>query len=219
MLFLALSVFGQTQSNGVYIQNGKTTEIDIKNPHPYSISTVDKSTFLYFSNGLTTKIDTNSDFSINSFSQEILNNSNYPEKIKIGQSSLSITLLNGTATFIYPEDDTNSSCVISTTLADVELRRGTFYFVVNEKSVLIFVLDGSATAYGDKKEKKDIRPGQALIIIPNTVGIFDTKVSLSTEPIRDTIAYKLNEVVKEVSKIKDSTIFIRIDKKTIGVTL
>lgn len=220
MMLLAVTLFGESTQNGVYIQNGKTIEIDLKVPHAYySVNTTNNSSIIYFSNGLTSKIETNSQFIIDGFTQEIFNTNSYPEKAKLGASMLNVSLMNGIAYFIYPEDDTNSTCVVSTPLTDIELHRGSFYFVVNENTILALVIHGSLTAYGDKKEKKDVLAGDTLIAIPNKIGILDAKISLSTQYIREPVLNKLKSVTKEISTIKNGIIFIRIDEKTLGVSL
>ena len=78
-LFLPASSVGQIYTNGVYLENGKTVEID-KSIH--EIIPTNTSEILYFSNELIVKVNTNSDFTINSFYQNILNTNSQPEKIK-----------------------------------------------------------------------------------------------------------------------------------------
>lgn len=219
MSFLALSIFGQTPQNGVYIQNGKTTEIDLNVPHAYySVTPTNRSSVLYFSNGLTTQIETNSELIVNSFSQYVSNVNTNPERARIEEGLLAVSLMNGSAYFLYPENERDST-IVSTPFADIELHKGAFYFVVNPYSVLIVVVDGSITAYGDKKEEIKVSAGNALVAIPNTQGILDSKISLSTQFVRDTAMNKYKDIFKELSKFKDSVMFIRINKKTVGVSL
>ena len=132
---------------------------------------------------------------------------------------LNVGLMNGSAYFVYPEDDTNSSMIVSTPLADIELHKGSYYFVVNEKNILVLVIDGTATAYGDKKDTKTVNAGNALIVMPNEVGILDSKISLSMQFIHEPVLNKLKSVVKEISNLKNETLFIRINGKTIGVLI
>lgn len=222
MSLLASSIFGQLPipQNGVYIQKGKTTEINLKIPHAYySVKPTNNTEILYFSNGLSSKVETNSELVVNSFVQDVLNTNSYPEKAKFGSSILNVILMNGTSYFVYPEEDTNSSVIVSTPLTDIELHKGVFYFAVSENNILVLVIDGSLTAYGEKKDTKNVISGNALIVIPNRVGILDSKISLSMQFIHESVLNKLKASVKEISNFKDNTLFIRINQKTIGVSL
>lgn len=220
MSFLALSIFGQTERNGVYIQNGKTTEIDFNVPHSYySITPSNKPSVLHFSNGLTTQVETNSELLINSFIQYVNNVNTNAERARFGESVLTVSLMGGSAYFLYPEDDTNSTCVVSTPFADIELHRGSYYFVVSEHSAMVIVIDGALVAYGDKKDKVKVSEGHALIITTNTRGILDSKISLSTMPINASIMARYKVSLKEIPDFKTSIMFIRINGKTVGVSL
>jgi len=213
---LPLMAFSQTNVNGVYLQNGKTTEVDTKSPHNENTTKVP--VVLYFSNGLSTQIDTNSEFSIDEFVQVIYNTNSYPEKVKFGESSLTVSLNNGTAYFVYPENDTNSECLVSTPLVDVKLHKGSFYVVVTDNSVLVIAVDGSCNV-GSKKEEKQITPGSALLVVPNNIGILDSKISLNAQKIKPEVLNKLNTTIKQLSDVQNRVIFVRIDGKIIGISL
>jgi len=220
MSFLSLSIFGQVEQNGVYVQNGKTVEIDWHRRNAYySVTPTNESSILHFSNGLTTQLETNSELIITSFDQTVNNTTTNAEKARFGESLMAISLMGGNAYFSYPEDNTNSTCIVSTPFADVELHKGSFYFVVNQSSLLVIVVDGSVVAYGDKRDEAKISAGTALVAIPNTQGILDSKISLSTQFVRDTAMNKYKETFKQLSKSKDSIMFIRINRKTVGVSL
>jgi hypothetical protein len=214
--FLGIAAFGQISTNGVYVSKGVTTEVgtDI-----YSINPTNQSVVVQFSNGLIGKVETNADFQINSFFQDVENTSKNPERAKFGQSTLAVTLTEGSAFFVYPETDTNSSCVVSTPFADVELHRGTFYFVVNTNNALCLVIDGSFIAHGEKKQEKKMEAGSALVVAPTLQGIFDTKFSFSSMPIYDATLSRYRSTIKELSATTNSVLFIRINGKTVAVTL
>lgn len=113
ILFLStITSFSQISTNGVYVQNGITVEVDKQ------FKPIKESTILQFSNDLIVKTDTNVDFTVNSFFQDVLNTNLLPEKARFGSSTMDIAFNSGTATFIYPETDTNSSVVIETSLID-----------------------------------------------------------------------------------------------------
>ena len=147
-LVIALPVMSQIYTNGVYVENGKTIEVD-KTVHQIGSSKISKT--LYFSNELIVKVNTNSDFFIDSFFQDVLNTNKSPEKVKFGSQNFAATLTDGIATMTYSGNDSNSSCVISTQLADIELLKGNFYFKTTESKVIVLVLDGSLKVHSNKK--------------------------------------------------------------------
>jgi hypothetical protein len=204
---------GQISTNGVYVKDGKTIEVEKK---AYSVNPANKADIVYFSNGLTVKVQPNSDFSINSFFQDVITTNDF-HKAEFGDSSLSATLLSGKLLLSY-NGTTNSSCVISTPMADIELYRGLFYFEVSEKNAIMAVIDGSFKCYNGKKEVI-INAGQAIIAKPNTVGILEDRVELSTGKVNANAVKDFREESKEIVNSINSIIFIRIDGKTIGISL
>lgn len=211
--FLALSALGQTSTNGVFVIGGKTTEVG------NDVYTVNKPSVVQFSNGLISKVETNAELQVNSFFQDVENINKNPEKAKFGQSTLALTLTEGNAFFVYPETDTNSSVVVSTPFVDVELHKGSFYFIVTSNNVVCLTIDGSFTAHGEKKQEKKIDAGGALVVVPTIQGIFDTKFQFSTMTIYDATLIRYKATIKDVSTTSNSLMFIRIDGKTLGVTL
>lgn len=206
----------QTYTNGVFVKNGKTTEIEKK---VYQFTPTNTSEILYFSNELIAEIYTNSDFTINSFFQEVYDMNSTPHKAKFGASSLSVTLMNGTAVFSYSGTDSNSSCVISTPLTDLELDKGTFYFKVSEGKVFVFVLDGSLKSHGDKGKGGVVTAGYAVIAVPNDIGILEAKISLGYEKVRQAIIDKLTAESKNITNLKGTIMFATIGGKLIGIVI
>ena len=211
--FLSIAAFGQIATNGVFVAEGKTIEVS------NDIYTVNKPAVVLFSNGLISKVETNSELQINSFFQDVNNTNKNPERAKFGQSTLAATLTDGSAFFVYPETDTNCSVVVSTPFADIELHKGAFYFVVNTNNAVCLVIDGTFTAHGEKKQEKKLEAGSALVVAPTPQGIFDTKFSFSSMAIYDSTMAKYKTTIKDLSTNANSIIFIRIDGKTVGVTL
>lgn len=214
---LPLLSSAQTNVNGVYVKNGKTVEVDTKSSHAYSENTSNIPVILYFSNGLAAEVDTNSEFSVDEFVQGIYNTNSYPEKVKTGESSLTVSLNNGITYFVYPEDNTNSECIVSTPLVDVQLHKGSFYIVVTDNNILVITVDGSCDV-GNKKDKKQITAGNALLAIPNNIGILDSKISLNPQKMKPEVLNKLSATIKQLSNIQNHVIFVRIDGKIVAVS-
>lgn len=205
----------QTYTNGVFVKDGKTTEIEKK---IYQFTPTNKSDTLYFSNELIAEIYTNSDFTINSFFQEVYDINTPPHKAKFGASSLSATLMNGTAVFTYSGTNDNSSCVVSTPMTDLELNKGTFFFTVNDKNVLVVVLDGSLKYHGDKNKEGNVTVGNAVIAVPNERGILEAKISLSAEKVKQTAIDKLTTESKNITNLRGTIMFAIVNGKVLGIT-
>jgi hypothetical protein len=214
LLGITLPAFSQIQTNGVYVLNNETYEVDKK------LHEITNAATLYFSNDLTVKTDTNCNLQVSSFYQEILNTDTYPIPAQFGSSISSLTLMNGSATVIYGGTDTNnSSCIISTPMVDIELYKGTFHFRVNDNKVLVFVLNGSLKSHGEKNRENVVTAGYAVIAVPNDIGILEAKISIGAEKVRQDIIDKLNNDSKDIADIKKTIMFIRIDGTTRGVII
>ena len=206
LLLTAYPVLSQIQTNGVYVRNNETYEVDKK------LHEITNAATLHFSNGLIVKTGTNCNLQVSSFYQEVLNTNTYPSIAQFGSSVASLTLLNGEATVIYGGDtNNNSSCVVSTPMTDIELYKGTFHFRVSDNKVLVFVLNGSLKSHGEKKRENVVTAGYAVIAVPNDTGILEASVSIGAEKVKQTIIDKL---VDDSKTIKSTPTFIRIDGKT-----
>jgi len=211
-------VASEVYTNGVYCEKGKTVEID-KSIH--EITPTNASSVLYFSNELIVKVNTNTDFTVNTFFQNILNTNSTPEKLKPSTHNFVGTLNKGTIIVTYNGGDENSSCVISTPFTDHELSKGTFYFQVIDNKVIVFTIDGSLKSSSNNSRSTSTTPtGYAVIAIQNdNNGILDSKVSFYTDKVKQSVINNLTVESKEVTNLKNSIMFIRIDGKTVGVVI
>ena len=207
--------FSQTYTNGVFVKDGKTVEVEKK---VYQFMPTNSPEELYFSNDLLVKVGTNSDFLVNSFFQEVYDIKSDPKKTKFGNANFAASLMNGSAIVVYGGGDSNnSSCVISTPMTDLELYKGTFYFKVSENKVLVFVLNGSLKSHADKGRENVVTVGYAVIAVPNDIGLLEAKISLGAEKVRPVIIDKLNTEVKDIGKNK--IVFATVNGKVIGILI
>jgi hypothetical protein len=208
--------FAQTYTNGVFVKNGVTTEIKRQ---VYQFTPTNAPEIFYFSNELIAKVNTNSDFTVNTLFQEVLNTNAIPEKAKFGGHNFAATLMNGTMMLSYSGGDSNtSSCTMSTPMVDVELSKGLFYFEVTDKKVIIAILEGSMKYYNGKKENP-LTVGQAVIAEPSDVGILENKVSISPGKVNSDAMKKLLANSKEITNLKGTILFARIDGKLVGIVI
>ena len=211
---MPISAACQTFTNGVYVKNGVTFEVDKK------IHQVTTQETLHFSNGLIVKVYTNSDFTVNSLFQEVYDIDKPAHTAKFGGSTFAATLMNGSATVVYNgSTNENSSCVISTPMTDLELYKGTFYFKVTDNRVIVFVLDGSLKSHGDKKKENTVTAGYAVLAMLNDIGILEDKISLGAEKVKVDTIKKLSDDAQDIVKSKGTYLFIIHDGKTVGVNI
>jgi hypothetical protein len=163
---------------------------------------------------------TNSDFTINSFFQEIYDIDKPAHTAKFGTSTLAATLMNGSATVVYGgSTNENTSCVISTPMTDLELYKGTFYFKVTDNRVIVFVLEGSLKSHGDKKKENTVTAGYAVLAMLNDIGILEDKISLGAEKVKVDTIKKLTDDAQDVVKSNGTYLFIIHEGKTVGVNI
>ena len=187
----------------------------------YWFVTTNDSFILYFSNEMLLKVYTNSDFTINIANQEVLNLSSKipPQKAKFGSHNFAGTLINGTIIISYSGETSNSSCVVSTPMTDIELHNGLFYFRVTDNNLIVFVLKGSIKSYNDKLKENVITKGYALISVHNDVGILESKISLVDAKIKDAVLNTLIEESKEVTDFQNTIMFASLYGNVLGILL
>lgn len=215
-LFCITSAFCQNFTNGVYIHNGLTTEVT---KNVYSLGTTNKTEMYHFSNELITKIATNTDFSVNSFSQVVTNLNSNPQKAQIGSANFAGSLMRGMLVVNYSGYDNENACIISTPFMDLELYNGTFYFIVSDTKVIVIVLDGSLKSHADGKKENIVTKGYATIATPSEIGLVEDKISIITEKVKQNNIDTLNKQSLDVVSLKNSVMFSVIDKKVIGVVI
>lgn len=199
-------------------EKGKTYSVG---KEQYDIISTNNDTTLLFCNGLATKLSTNSELIINSFGQEIENLDDIPRKARFANQVLTLSLMSGESLFVYDISDvssTNASCVVSTPFMDVELSKGKFYFNVTEKSVVVFVLEGGAKAYGERKKQVITTTGYAIVSYINEVGILEAKYSLESQKTKPEKVKEFLARTKALDIVND-TIFVNVDGKLLGVSL
>lgn len=215
-LLCAVSALCQNFTDGVYVHNGLTTQVT---KNVYSLATTNKSETYQFSNGLIVKIGTNTDFSVNTFSQVVTNLNGLPQKAQIGSANLASTLMKGSAIVTYSGHDEENSCVISTSLMDLELYNGTFYFVCTDEKVIVVVIDGSLKSHADGKKENVVTAGFATIATPSEMGLVESKVSIITQKVKQANLDALTKQAADTVSLKNSVVFSTIDKKVVGIVI
>jgi len=236
-------VFGQVTTNGVFTAMEKTgapvynviskgvkpnsTPITlgktyVMNRSSYGVTTTTNDTVTFqFSNGLTMKIGTNSNFIMNDFQQELLNPNTEPAKAKFGTHILSMTLLDGEGTFVFSGGDSNSSCVVSTPLVDIELMEGEFYFRCSDKGVGVFVTKGTLKYHAEHGRSSVVEAGKAVMAAPIQFQnkMLDDKVFLNTKKVKPAELKWIEVETKTLTAIPNKVIFSVVNGSVVGVII
>jgi hypothetical protein len=215
ILAFACPEFSCSQTvNGVYANQEQTIQVD-KSAH--EIVTTNTPETIYLSNGLIIQVNTNSDFLINNFSQDIDDTNSFPEVLKVQNSNFEGTLNRGNIFVTYQgSTNENSSCVISTPLSDHELSKGTFYLEADDNKDIEVTIDGSMKTTSGTKTTTTPGGYAVMVVQENTNGILESKNSVYTDKAKSS---ELKKLTQESQNITNLFIFIRIDGKTVGVLL
>lgn len=166
-------------------------------------------TTIYLSGGPIIEADAGSVLSINAFDQEVKNLTNQPCLAVFGMHNISIVLTKGNFSIVYPVQDENSTCAISTPLAMYQVNVGKFLFQISDQKSLVYVLDGMMIVHGDKNRKDTAKKGSKSI-----TGQIDTEVATTTRPINPAES----NTISTMQAHPDSAIqFIVIDGRVRGV--
>lgn len=213
VLLMPISAACQTFTNGVYVKNGKTFEVDKK---VHQITTPE---LLHFSNELIIKTDADTDFTINTLFQEVFDLDEPAHKAKFGNATFAGTIMSGTATVVYSGTNENSSVTISTPMTDLELHRGVFIINVSTDSVVVYIVEGSAKAHGEKKVVREGTTGNFLMVAPTKIGILEDKYSIGSNTIPEAGMKKLSDATRDIVKTKGRFLFVIVDSKVVGINV
>jgi len=239
VLLSSLTVFGQITTNGVFVPvqstGTPTYEIVAKGVKPnnnpfvigktyntaqgYSIITTNDTVTLRFSNGLNVKVETNSNFSAYELKQEMTIPSQ-PGIPKLGSHVFTTALQDGEAVFVFDGTDSNSMCSVSTSLCDFELLKGKFYFQCSEKSVIVFVLEGSLKYHSEHNRTGVVEAGKALAVVPvqHQMKGLDDKVFINSVKVKpDQLATLLADATSVDKSPK--VLFVVVNGELIGINL
>ncbi len=178
-------------------------------------------TEFYFSSGTMIEVEAGSVFSINLFDQEVLNEDSTPCKAEFGTHNLNLMFSKGEYSVVYPNSDTNSSVTISSPYSSYQLNSGKYYFKVNDKSVVAYVLEGTMQVHGDKDKIDNTEKGKIAVAMPFVdplSGIGD-KIITSIKPLKADEVARLSAPVITAAKKTDNVQFFIVGHQVIGIRL
>ena len=184
-------------------------------------------TIVYFSNDTLVRLYGNSDFRVDGFSQQVANTTGLPEKVKNSECMLNLALTSGEIEVISSVTDTNSLCVLQTPLVNLGLTKGIYVIHVEEKSVIVSIVEGSIKVYDNVTNKEqDVTSGKLIGIFPygemsaRAKELFSDKtITAVVKEILPTNLKKLTESVNVLNGYYQYIIFAVIDNKMVGIKL
>jgi hypothetical protein len=180
---------------------------------------VTNQTGFYFSDGTTIVAESASEFSINSFDQEVLNLESTPTRAEFGTHTLNIMLSKGEFSVICSNTDTNSSTMISTPYSAYQLNAGKYYFRVNDKSAVAYVLDGNMQVHDDRDVITPADKGKisvAIQFINPLSGKGDKILSITKTATADEVAHLSPPILLADTKADNVQFFI-VGHRVIGI--
>lgn len=234
----AILAFGFDMTNGVFYvdrpvecrlvsQNGNVKTNHLVAGETYTVGntllemvTSNKMTF-YFGGGPMIEAGTNSEFSVNLFDQEIKNLDATPRKAEFGTHNLSIQFRQGEFAVLYPNQDSNSTVMVSTPFTMYQLNGGKYYFRVSDKSSIAYVLEGDMKVHGDKNKVDTTDKGKLAVAVPFTdpaSGVED-KIITSIKPLKPDEVARFSNPVLAAEKKQDDVQFFIVGNRVVGILM
>jgi hypothetical protein len=157
----------------------------------------------------------NSLFSIDLFEQEVKNLDALPRRAEFGGHNVNLTLSRGEFSIIYSNAIPDSSVLVSTPYATYQLHGGKYFFRLNERAAVAFVMDGMMTVHGEKDRKDVTKKGELAIAVPSG----DDKIITGIKALKPEERERLSVPILQAEKKCGDVMFIVIAGRVIGVLL
>lgn len=180
---------------------------------------VTNQTAFYFSDGTMVQAERGSEFSINSFDQEVLNFESTPTRAKFGTHTLNVMLSKGEISVICSTTDTNSSTMISSPYSAYQLNKGKYYFHVNDKSVVAYISEGDMQVHDEKDRITPANKGKmsvAIQFVDPLSGRGDKILSITKTATEDEVSHLSPPILSAETKA-DSVQFFIVGHHVLGI--
>lgn len=209
-----------------------TNQINIFNTYTIGLNTFELTTSqnqyvnLLLANNTKIKVLPQSEFRIDGFIINIDNLPSYPSKIEINNYNLQLALMAGEAFFITEKTNALDNIILQTPVANIGLGTGKYNVLVDNKNVLIYILEGSLDVYDNITNKKEnIGPGHVVLIhpapklSPQRLQIFSDKYITNVKKSKPEDTTPLQGVIGEMESVKNKVIFITISTNITAVKI
>ena len=229
---------GSDMTNGVFYpnsmvechliaQNGTTTTNQLMAGKTYMVGNallemiVTNDTIFYFSGGMMVKASENSILTLNAFDQEVENLDAAPQVAKFGNHNINLSFDRGEFNVICKSGDTNSSTLISTPFSSYQLNGGEYSFRINDKSAMVYVLNGSLYVEDDKNKTDVADKGKLAIAISFSdpvAGINDKLIS-KVKTLNPEEITRFSKAISTIESSSDNVQFFVINGHVVGVEI
>ncbi len=160
------------------------------------------------------KIDQNSEFRVDNFVLDSVSNFKFPHKIEIGTFKLNVSLIRGEFYFSVIKSKPTDEFLVQTPMSNLELESGKYYVSIDEKSVLVYIIDGSLGVYDNITNKKETVGHHNVVLLRQTLlspkqkELFGDKMSTLVKYLTPDKIKHLLDSIKNIVSVKDYVIFI-----------
>lgn len=176
-------------------------------------------------NNTVVKVEQNSEFRVDSFNINLKETNIFPFKINVENFNMNLALMNGSAYFVVNKK-TNDQAMLQTPLSNFGLDNGKYWIQVDNKFVIVIILDGTLGVYDNVTNKKEIvGSGNIVLIRPfefhvgKQADLFVDKTDTSVKKAKSEQLKNLVKNVDELSKVNDEVIWVSIDGKIAAVKI
>jgi len=245
LLLLTVSVFSQdtvsyyplkqvgTINNLIFQDDGKiiTNNIILGNTYKHENCQIDfetttNSTFKFqFSDRTLVSLNENSQLKLHTFSSTIKNNTTVPSILVCDNQNYVFSLMSGVLDVV--NTSTNGIFMLQTPRVSMTLKVGKFRIVVQDKTTVIAVLEGSATIHKviESKELKIAEGNFAHVSTYYSLSLkgMDTmnngRPTAVIKPIQPDDVKTITQSCNDLVSLSNETMFVLIDKKVIGIKI
>ena len=228
-----LYVVSSTTSTLDNVKNDKltTTSLVVKQTYDcqdniYTIVNTNNESILAFSTDVIVKLNDNSKLNIDSFEQSFNNISELPDVATYVTTNLNLSLF-GSAQFNVKSQFTEENpMIVSTSMASIVIKSGKFIIRSEEKSLLLIVLEGEATALDSlSKHKQTVKDKNMLVVVPapklqgRAAEHIKKQNMFSLKSLDDVDNKELTTELTALSDVQSNIKFIVVNKDVVGVKI
>lgn len=211
---------GKVETNNIVL--GKTYQY----PNSQSDFNTKSNSYVSFmlSDGVVIGLDENTEFKLHTSTVDIINKGNLPSKTLFKDGNHTSTVMTGTIDII--NTSSNGTFTLQTPRVSMTLKQGKFRIIVQGKTTIVVVTDGSVVLHKIIESKNTVEKGTYALI--NTYYSLTTrgmdvlnngKATSTSKPILDDDLKRMNSSFDELENLGSNVLFVEVDGKTVGIKL
>jgi len=204
-------------------QNGSSTTNILNGGQTYTVGnnlmemSVSNTTTFYFAGGPMIEVGPKSSIGVNLYDLEVNNIDAQPRKAEFGTHNLNLNLVFGEFSILYPNTN-GSTLTISTPFTSYEMLGGKYFIRITDKSIVVYVIEGSMQVHGDKRSDKTDK-GKIVVAIPfsDPASGVDDKVITSIKALKPEETDRFTSPVISAEKKWDNIRFFIVKGQVVGI--